>query len=330
VALQTTGSSGTSAQFQPYLNKKLLKYAKQKLVMDQFAKLMPYPKDAGATSIKFFRPRVGDRTNVQTLSEGIPISTFTDNSRSSVTFTLTQYGQASKISDIMTYLALFDELDSSVEGMGTDAALHLDYVLTAASVPNVAAGNKHYSGGAANFNALNALTAAQGAMTIVDLLWASTRLTLSRAPEAKGGGYVAVVCPQLGFDLMQDAKFVDSGKYGATKGLYNGEIGMWYGIRIVVTTAPWTEAGTDSTEGTFGTGGTGGTIYSTMVIGQEAIGAPVVAGNSPFDPKIVINDKPDKSDPLNQFVTAGWKAHYAAGVLKNDWFVINRSKSTFA
>jgi N4-gp56 family major capsid protein len=330
VGLQTTVSSGTSAQFQPYLNKKLLNYAKQKLVMDQFAKTMPYPKDAGATSMKFFRPRVGDRTNVQTLSEGVPISTFTDNSRTSVTFTLNQYGQASKISDVMTYLALFNELDASVEGMGQDAALHLDYILTSATVPNVASGNKHYSGGAATFNALNALTAAQGAMAIVDLLWASTKLTKTRAPEAKGGGYVAIVPPDLTFDLKQDAKFVDSGKYGATKGLYTGEIGMWYGIRIVETTAPWTEAGTDSTEGTFNTGGSGGTIYSSMIVGQEAFGAPVVAGQSPFDPKIVINDKPDKSDPLNQFVTAGWKAHYAAGVLKSDWFVINRSKSTFA
>lgn len=307
-----------------------MSYAKQKLVMDQFAKKMPFPKDAGATQIKFFRPRVGDRTNVQSLSEGVPISTFTDDTRTSVTFTMAQYGQASKISDILTYTALFDELDSSVEGMGQDAALHADYIITSSVVPNVGSGNKHYSGGAANFNALNALTAAQGAMTIVDLLWAMTKLTLTRAPEAKGGGYVAIVCPQLSYDLMQDAKFVDSGKYGATKGLYKGEIGMWYGVRIVVTTAPWTEAGTDSTEGTFATGGSGGTIYSTVIVGQEAFAAPIMAGQSPFDPKVIINDKPDKSDPLNQFITAGWKAYYASGVLKDDWFVVNRSKSTFA
>jgi N4-gp56 family major capsid protein len=129
---------------------------------------------------------------------------------------------------------------------------------------------------------------------------------------------------------MQDSMFVDSSKYGATRGLFNGEIGMWYGVRIIQTTAPWTEAGTDGTEGTFGTGGTGGTIYSSIITGSQAYGTPIMAGQSPYDPAIIINDKPDKSDPLNQFITAGWKAYYAAGVLDSSWFVVNRSKTTFA
>lgn len=330
MALETTQSSGLSGQYQVLFSKKLLGYAKQLLVMDQFAQQMPFPKDAGATQIRFFRPNAGDRTNVQSLSEGVPISTFRDNTLTPITFTMAQYGEASKISDILTYTALFNALNMSVESMGQDAALHADYIVTSAVAPNVAAGNKHYSGGAANFNALNALTAAQGAMVIADLLWSMTKLTLQRAPYAKGGAYIAIVPPQLGYDLMQDAKFVDAGKYGATKGLFNGEIGMWYGVRIVQTTQPWTEAGTNGTEGTFGTGGTGGTIYSTIVTGSQAYGVPIMAGQSPFDPKVIVNDKPDKSDPLNQFITAGWKAYYASGVLNDTWFVVNRSKTTFA
>ena len=328
MALQTTTTQ--SATYQTYFNKRLLATAKPLLVMEQVAQRMPFPKNAGATSMKFFKPRVGDRTNVQTLSEGVPISTFTDNVKTAVTFTLAQYGQASKISDIVTYTDLFNELNASVEGMGLDAALHTDWIVTASVVPNVAAANKHYSGGAATFNALNALTAAQGAMDIVDLLWAHTRLTITRAPYAKGGDYVAIVPPQLAFDLRQDTTFVDAGKYGSHKGLYNGEIGMWHGLRVIQTTAPWTEAGTDGTEGTTGTGGTGGTIYSTLITGSQAFGTPIMAGQSPYDPSIIINDKPDKSDPLNQFITAGWKASYATGVLESTWFVVNRSKTTFA
>jgi N4-gp56 family major capsid protein len=330
MALETTQSSGLSVQYQAYFSKRLLKHAVQLLVMDQFATKSPFPRNAGATQIKFFRADVGSRANVQSLSEGVPITVFRDTTLTPVTFTMVQYGEAIKISDILTYTDLYSSLDQGIQSMGEDAALHADFIVTSAVVPNVAAANKHYSGGAATFNALNALTAAQGAMTITDLLWATTRLTIARAPYAKGGVYVAMVPPQLAFDLMQDAKFVDSGKYGSFKGLFNGEIGMWYGVRIVQTTQPWTEAGTNGTEGTFGTGGVGGTIYSTIVTGGDAYGTPILSGQSPYDPKVMINDKPAKSDPLNQFITAGWKTYYAAGLLNDTWVVVNRSKTTFA
>jgi N4-gp56 family major capsid protein len=330
VALETTQSTGLSGQYQVYFSKQMLKHAVQLLVMDQFASKSSFPRNAGATQIRFFRADAGSRSNVQSLSEGIPISTFRDTTLTPVTATMAQYGEAVKISDILTYTDLFDTLNQGIQSMGEDAALHADFIVTSAVAPNVNASNKHYSGGAANFNALNALTAAQGAMAIVDLLWCLTRLKIARAPYAKGGVYVAVVPPQLSFDIMQDAKFVDSSKYGSTKGLFNGEIGMWYGIRIVESTQPWTEAGTNGTEGTFGTGGTGGTIYTSLVIGGQSYGVPILSGQSPFDPKIIINDKPDKSDPLNQFITAGWKAYYASLLLNDTWVVANRSKTTYA
>lgn len=329
MALETTQTAGLSGQYQVYFSKKLLGYAKEILVMDQFAQKIPFPKNAGATQMRFFRPNEGDRTQVQTLSEGVPISTFRENVLTPITFTMAQYGEASKISDILTYTDLFNSLNMSVESMGLDAALHADFIVTTAVVPNVNAANKHYSGGAATFAALCALSQAAGAMQIVDLLWAMTRLTLTRAPYAKGGVYVAMIPPQLTFDLMQDAKFVDSSKYGSQTGLFTGEIGKWYGIRIIQTTQPWTETGTAGQEGIFGTGGANGTVYSSIITGSQSYGTPIMAGQSPYDPTVIINDKPGKSDPLNQFIIAGWKAYYASGVLNDKWFAVNRSKSTY-
>ena len=328
--LETTQSTGLSGQYQTLFSKELLKYAKQVLVMDQFAQKIPFPKEAGATSMRFFRPDVGNRSNVQTLSEGVPISVFRENTLTPITFTMAQFGEASRISDILSWTNLFNSLKMSTESMGQDAAQHADFYVTSQVVPNVNAANKHYSGGAANFNALNALTPANSEMEITDLLWAMTRLTIARAPYARGGQYVAMIPPQLTFDLMQDPKFVESSKYGNQTGLFTGEIGKWYGVRIVQTTQPWTEAGTDNTEGTFGTGGTNGTIYSSIVTGSQSYGTPVMAGQSPYDPKILMVTTPDSANPLNQFVTAGWKSYYAAGVLNDTWFVVNRSHTTFA
>lgn len=327
MALETTTSTGLTPQYQKYFSKKLLEHAVQSLVLDQFGQRVPFPKNAGAKTIRFMRPDVGDRTQVQTLTEGVPISTFRETTWTPVDLTLAQFGEAAKLSDLLNMTDLFSTLKQNISSMGEDAALHADFQITSAVVPLIAAANKRYSGGAANFNALVALTNAQGAMTIQDLLGSMTQLTIQRAPKAKGGDYVAVVPPQIGYDLMNDGKFVDSGKYGTTKGLFNGEIGRWYGVRVVVATQPWREANTNGTEGTFSASGP---IFSTVVLGSGAYGIPLMAGQSPFSPKVIINDKPDKSDPLNQFITAGWSAYWTAGLLNDLWAVIVRSKTTFA
>jgi N4-gp56 family major capsid protein len=216
--------------------------------------------------------------------------------------------------------------------MGEDAALHADYQMvqelldTTNSAGPIATANNRYAGGAASFNALVALTNAQGAATIVDLLGAMTRLKITRAPKVSGE-YVCVSPPQVTFDFMSDAKFVDSGKYGTQKGLFTGELGKWYGVRIVETTAPWIEA---NTNGAIGAYSGAGSIYTSLILGGGAFGVPEMAGQSQFDPKIIINDRPDKSDPLNQFVVAGWKSYWVTVVLNNLWAVALRSKTSYA
>ena len=157
MSLETTQTAGLAGQYQVLFSKELLKYAKQLLVMDQFAQKIDFPKGQGATSMRFFRPNAGDRTLVQSLSEGVPISVFRENTLTPINFTMAQFGEASRISDILSWTALFNQLKMSTETMGQDAALHADYYVTSQVVPNVNAANKHYSGGAANFN-VNAST----------------------------------------------------------------------------------------------------------------------------------------------------------------------------
>jgi N4-gp56 family major capsid protein len=317
--------------YQKVFSKKLLGHAKQLLVLDQFAQKVPFPKNQGAKTIRFFRPDVGARTNVQALTEGVPINTFRETVWTPIDATLKQFGEASKVSDILSATELLSTLKQNISTMGEDAALHADYQMvqelldTTNSAGPIATANNRYSGGAASFNALVALTASQGKATIADLLGAMTRLKITRAPKVKGD-YVAVAPPQITFDMMNDTKFVDSGVYGTQKGLFTGELGKWYGVRIVETTAPWIEDSLDDAIGTYD--GTG-EIYTTLVLGAGAFGVPEMAGQSQFDPKVIINDRPDKSDPLNQFVIAGWKSYWVTVVLNNLWAVALRSKTTY-
>lgn len=55
-----------------------------------------------------------------------------------------------------------------------------------------------------------------------------------------GPDYVAFVPSQVAQDLMQDATFMDQSHYSHVKRLYEGEIGMMYGVRLVQNSSPFT------------------------------------------------------------------------------------------
>lgn len=327
MALMTTGTAGlTGAQMAFVFSKKLLDYARQKLVMNQFGDDITFQKNAGSKTIRWLRPAAGDRSQVQTLTEGVPLATYREISYSTIEATLIQYGELAKFSDQLTLIELYPTLKQSIDTLGEDAAQHADFIVMTEVVGGIAAANKFYAQGITSYNNLVAATASGGALTIADLLRAMTRLQIARAPQIDGE-YVAIVPPQVAYDLMQDTKFINAGTYGTTKGLFNGEVGRWYGVRIIVATQPWIEANTNGTEGTYASSGA---IYSTIVTGRDGYGIPKMAGLDEHKPKMYINDQPDKSDNLNQFVTCGWKAFWVAKTLNDTWNVVLRSKTTYA
>lgn len=324
MSMMTTASSGLTPEYQTFYNKQLLDHAKPLIVTAQFAQKKPFPKNAGATTMRFFRPNVADRSRVSSLTEGVALGTFQEVVYTPIDVTLAQTGEAVKISDIVSMTDLFDTLDNSTRMMGEDAGVYADFQCVTKVVTGIVSGNERWAGGATDITTLGALSAANGKITIKDLLGAYTRLTIQKAKKPEGNAYATIVSPQQAYDIMDDAKFVDAGVRGNNKGLYNGEIGNWYGNRILVTTEGWIEL---ATKGTYDA--TGG-IYSALVLGRDCLGAPIMAGQSPFSPSIIVNDKADSGNPLKQFMTAGWKAYWATVMLNDSWACVIRSKSTYA
>lgn len=327
MAMMTTSTSGLTPEYQTFYDKQLLSYAEPQIVTAQFAQKKPFPRNKGATTIRYFRPIAPDRTRVGGLSEGIPISTYQEIVYTPIDVTLAQYGEAVKISDIVSFTDLFNTLDQSTRMMGEDAGVYADFAVVQQicnTVSGVAAANKRYAQGIADFATLVGTVAASAKIVIKDLLGAYTRLTITKAKKPEGREYACVITPEQSYDLMDDQKFIDTGtKREGVDNIFNGEVGRWYGNRILVTTEGWKES---STEGTYDAAGT---IYSAMVIGRESIGAPIMAGQSPFSPQVIVNDKADSGNPLKQFLTAGWKAYWATVMLNNLWTVVLRSKSTY-
>lgn len=330
--MATTDTTTLSNTYQTHFSKKLLDHAVQELRLNEFALQAELPKNIGSKVIQWFQPGVADATAVQTLTEGLPISTFRDVTYSAITATLVQYGEAAKITDIVTMTGLFDALQQNIETMGDDCALHAD-TATRNLLCHASTGlTKMYAQSLANFAALQAAAIAAGKLTGADLLRAATKLKKNRAKKIDGG-YVAIIPPECTFDILRDDDFLDAAKYSDVKKLYKGEIGTLWGVRCVEATNPFIE---DEAEGTYdadlsgGTDNTTGLIYSTIVTGKGAYGTPKLAGTqSPWKPSVIINNKPDKADPLNQFVTAGWKSFWVSKVLNANYGITLRSKTGF-
>jgi len=317
-------------QYQKHFAKRFLNTLKDTLVMDQFATKEPLPAGNGADTVRFFVEPNGDMNDVIALAEGtVENTTFSDNNLVETDVQLDYFGDKQKISNRLSLTSFFDRIKSSQRKMGLSAALKFDYLMTAALVTvQATAGHKRYAGGAANFAALQALSAANGAWTPILGLANSTQLKNDKVAKAQGEDFIHVIPPNISFDLMQHSKWENPALYSGAKQIMKGEIGRLYGARYVEHTNPWIEDGAAGAENTYAAAGN---IYGVLTLGDEALGAVDLAspGVSPYKPSMTILDKADKSDPHNQFIITAWAAYFKAVALSQKRYVVTRCKTTF-
>jgi N4-gp56 family major capsid protein len=327
MATGTTTTTTLTDQYQRFYSQELLEHAKPELKLAQFGAKKELPRKRGANTIRWFRQMATSATTVgqvQTLAEGVPISTFTQYLYEYVDAGLTQFGEALKYTDILGWTALLEVLDDGITYLGENCARKCDDVIWAVIAHATTGLQKRYSGGAANFAALVALSTTAGKYISDDGLSALTRLRINNAPRAAGGVYIGIVGPQVAFNLKRDTVWVQASTYSAVKQLFQGEIGELDGIRYVETTNVWGESSTEGTRDT-----SAPTIFSSVFTGRDAYGVVNLTGKGPNSPAITIVDRADHADPLNQTLIAGWSAYYSAVVLNPLFGVIVRSKTTF-
>ena len=294
-------------------NRNFLKHAIDKLVLADVAEKFDLPRNAGTMTMRFFRRAEANVDNVRTLTEGTPLSAFTLTQLEKVDVSLAQYGDATKISDTRVATDLIKQLELETARMGEEAALHLDTQIRDAAYTAL---DGHST------NEIDATTRTAGQRNIVasDLDKAATILTENRAPTFSGGCYVAVLSPRQAYDIRQEASGVwkSVGQYSNKEQIFNGEIGKLFNVKVVVANNTKTFTHNTSLTG-----------HAGWVMGKECIGTIKLAGsNSPLKPSLIYNDKPDKSDPLNQFNIVGWKAYYASMVLNAKFGVLIKSDET--
>lgn len=329
--------SAVSNTIQPHYSKKLLVRAVQMTRLHEFATHESLEAGIGATSVRFFRPPQADLSATgapATLTEGTAPTDYRDIAYTPVDVSLGQIGQVAKVTDIATTVGLVKYLDTTIDLFGDEFALKVDTTIRNMLCHASTGFTKRYAQGAANFAAVQSASLANAALIPRDFLDAMTKLKLNRAPTINGN-YVAIVPPQGTRDILNSSEFREVVRQNYADKIFKGEIGDYYGLRIVEGTNPFTEENTEGTlDESFGGAGTNttGFIYSTIITGKGGYGTVDMKklGGVGKKPQIIIVDKPDSGNPLNQFTLVGWKAYWASVVLNSAWGITLRHKTQFA
>ena len=283
----TTATSGLSSGMVTLYNKNLLKTFEPLLAHLSFGDEHPFPKNNGKT--QSFRKLIPLAADTTTLSEGEPGDPETI-AEVEVLATLKQYGKYVKTTDLLD-LTHFDlTIDRKVMMLGEQGRESIDAVVRdeLATCTNVIYANGKTS---------RATLTAADKLTTRELRKAVRELKKNHAQTFADGCYVALVTPDVVYDLQDDENFIKVSAYQMKEGILMGEVGKLFGCRIVETTQAkvFEKAGASNAD-----------VASVIVLGQYAYGYTSLTGSNP---RVIV--KPAGSagtgDPLDQVSTVGWK-----------------------
>ena len=218
-------TTGLSAEMKTYYSDYLIDNAVPNLVHDQFGQKHPIPANGGKTIN--FRKFVPFSKASKPLTEGVTPAggslSVTD-----VTAEVAQYGYYVTLSDMLVLTAVDNTLVETTKLLGSQAGSTLDTVTR--EVLNSGT-SVMYAGGVEAREALDE----NCKLTVDDIFRAARMLKSQNAPKIDGG-YVAIIHPDVAYDLMRDSEWIDVNKYANAETIYEGEIGKLGGVRFVEST----------------------------------------------------------------------------------------------
>ncbi len=238
--IQTT--EGLSAEMKTFYDMTLLDEAGANLIHDQFGQKRPIPANGGKViSFRKFAPLAKATTP---LTEGVTPDG-KQLSVSTVTGTVSQYGDYITQSDVLELTALDNTILESAKLLGRQAGATLDTVVRNVmhSGTNVIYAEKQSGGTAAEVTSRAELD--EDCPITVELIQRAVAKLRAQNTPPINGKYVGIIHPYIAYDLMRDSEWIDAHKYAAPENLYEGEIGEIAGVRFVQTTEAKIYCGAD-------------------------------------------------------------------------------------
>lgn len=282
-----TTSSGLSAGMITLYNKNLLKTFEPVLAHLRFGDEHPFPKNNGTKmSFRKLLPLDADTT---ALTEGEP-GEAQMLAEVEVTSELAQYGKYIYTTDKLDMTHFDLNIDRKVTLLGNQGRLSMDSVVRdeLATCTNVI-----YANGKTSRAALTA----EDVVTSRDIRKAVRTLKNSLAMPFEDGMYVALVNPNVTFDLQDDEDWKKVSQNQDKLNIYSGEVAKLFGCRFIETT---------NAKIFEGAGASGADVASIIILGRYAFGYSSLTG---AEPRVIVkpHGSAGTSDPLDQKASVGWK-----------------------
>lgn len=277
------------------------------LYFDQFADVQATNATNPGASIKFtiFNDMAAATTALSETEDVTPVAM----SDSQVTVTLNEYGNATVTTAKLRASSFLPVDPVAANAVGYNAGLSID---TIASDVLKAGSNVIYATGGTDTATARVDMDVDDTLTAKDVRRAVAQLRGANVPTINGN-YVGFIHPDVSYDLrgITDASgWRDSYKYTNAMPIYNGEIGMFEGVRFMESPRAPIFANAFNGSGAAGTGDS----YATLIMGAQALAKGIsLGGEYGAQPSIVYGNI---TDLLKRFRPVGWKHFVGYGVFR--------------
>ena len=276
---------------------------------DQFADVQATNATNPGASIKFtvFADMAAATTALGESTDVTPVS-MTDTQ---VTVTLLEYGNATVTTAKLRASSFMPVDPIAAQAIGYNAGLSID---TIAQAVLQAGTNVIYATGGAQTATTRLTMKTDQTLVAKDIRRAVAELRGANVPTINGN-YVGFIHPDVSYDLrgITDASgWRDSYKYTNAMPLYNGEIGMFEGVRFIESSRAPLFTNAYNGAGAVGTGDS----YGTLIMGRQALAKGIsLGGEFGAQPSIVYGEV---TDLLKRFRPVGWKHFVGYSVFRQE------------
>jgi N4-gp56 family major capsid protein len=307
MATTTTATSGFSDLVQELVSARAAEELRARAVHAMPGLYVPARFIKGTNTLRY--ARYADLSvNTTPLTEGTPP---TDNelSISSEYFTAAQYGATVAVSDLAQIDSPHDLISIAAERIAYNATRSMDVLVRDQIHANVLTSAVFGATGATTLtaNTANSAVAAAGVLTGAFVKNMVARLKGANVPQFADGTYRCIIHPSQEYDLVSDTSvngWIEANKYVNNIPLLTNEIGMFAGVRFIVSS----DAKVYATAGA-----SSGNVYTALFLGPDAY----TIGDSQTLQSYFVAPGGDHTDPLAQKALVGYKMRFGSLLLDN-------------
>ena len=305
MATTTTGTSGFSDLVTQLVSARAEEELRARAVHAMPGLYVPARFIKGTNTLRY--ARYADLSvSTTTLTEG---TAPTDDALtiSSEFFTAAQYGATVAISDLANLDSPHDLISIAAERVAYKAVRSMDHIVRDNIHANAATSAIFGATGATSLtqNTANSAVAAAGLLSGAFVKQMVARLKGSNVPTFADGTYRCIIHPAQEYDLVSDTSvngWIESRKYVDNTQLLTGEIGMFAGVRFIVS----------SDAKVFATAGaSAGNVYNALFLGPDSY----AIGDSQTLQSYFVAPGGDHTDPLAQKALVGYKMRFGSLLL---------------